>query len=167
MTDPASSFHRYREAAAGRPLPVQVQPGYDAEPVPAPPPVSLMVDGIRLDPLARLDALDRIARQHSALLAGLNDRAHDLRDRRRDLDRTINTARGRDDGRRFPAEAEAGLAAANAERATIVAQLAEVEAELSEAAEASAAARAVLKRAAEFARDRGLPVPASLSAGGH
>lgn len=163
MTDP---FHRYREASAGRPLPVRVEPGYDAQPVPAPPPVSLVVDAVELDPLARLDALDRIARQHSALLSGLNDKAHHLRDRRRDLDRTINAARGRDDGRRFPAEAEASLAAANAERAAIAAQLAEIEAELSEAAETSAAARAVLKRAAEFARDRGLPVPASLSIGG-
>lgn len=160
------NFHRYREAAAGRRLPVEVQPGYDAEPAPAPTPASLVVDGIRLDPLARLDALDRIARQHGALLAGLNDRAHDLRDRRRDLDRTINAARGRDDGRRPHAEAEAGLAAVEAERAAIAAQLADVEAELAEAAEASAAARAVLKRAVQFAGEHGLPTPASLSVGG-
>lgn len=152
MTDP---FNRYTARAEGR----------DPAPPPAPPvetrPSTLKIEGVTVA-LSRLAALDKIARQTSAARAGLADALADLRAKRDDVRQRAAHLRGRIAADPRAAGGAAHLAELDAEVARLTGRMTETDAELREAAEAAAIARANLKNALTFARDHGLAVPAGV-----
>lgn len=138
--------------------------GGDATP-PGPPvdarPTSRKVEGITITS-DRLVALDKIARQTSAARAGLADALADLRAQRDDARQRAAHLRGRIASDPRASGGAAHLAELDDEVALLTARMTETDAELREAAEAAAIARANLKTALTFARDHGLHIPAGV-----
>lgn len=150
-------FQRYSRIGAGG------VPAAPPEPQSAPLPTRIEVDGTTITS-DRLTALDRIARRLRAGQIGLVDRLDEARGKRDDararaaiLRRKLETSPHRD-----PA-ALAHLAEIESEANTADLLVAEIEAELQDAADAASTARANVASAAQFARDHGLHIPAGLT----
>lgn len=155
MTDDA--FHRFAELGAGHALPEVIEPNITSTP---PAPSRVVVDGVELDPAARLRVLAKSAQAARLAARAHADRGHEIQNEILDRERRI--ARLRQTTGHHAALAEPEIRALTGEISTLKAARAEAETEAEEATVAWTAAAGLHRRSAEFCRERGLAVPADL-----
>lgn len=119
---------------------------------------------ITLDP-ARLTALARVRDRHRATVAGMNDRAATLRERRLDLQKraSIYAAGAEGYGPVGRADAERQAAELRREAELAARELAELQDEISAEASAAADAGRLLMNCLRHAREVGLEIPHELA----
>lgn len=118
---------------------------------------------LKFDP-QRLTALAAIARKAAAARSGLNDATHELRDARRELQGRLDRAKilAANSGRHSEKD-DTEIRKLEAELADLKSDIAVMEVETDEAAEAASAARANLTAALKFAKAEGIAIPSALA----
>lgn len=151
-------FRRFAELGAGHALPEVIEPDIAATP---PSPSRVKVDGVVLDPAARMRVLAKAAQAARLAARAYADRGHEIAAEIQERERRVARLRQMTTRREMEL-AQPEITELTREIVALRATRAEAEVEAAEAVSSWTAMADLHRRAADFCRARGLTVPASL-----